>query len=239
VTATPIYDRLWAESRGGVYVVDPLGRRPPFSVVPTVPGVKITSSNPFLLRTGPGALFAVPDAEPELAAPSWLPTPLYSGATGRLVPRDGDWGSILYVSKVGMLPKRMFTAQVAGAKARVQLDQQDWRFEELRSADWSVPGPEAHLTEVMTDACVRPDRKARNVHKRVRERVFSEKGNRCVTCGVRAGEVRYPSTKPTVMTVDHIVPSSLGGCSHFHNLQPMCLKHNQEKADRVEWEIAS
>ncbi|QIS38624.1 HNH endonuclease [Clavibacter capsici] len=173
------------------------------------------------------------------AGPSWLPTPLHAGASGRLIPRDGAWGSVLYVSKIELLPKRMFAATVAGAKARVRMDQQDWRFEEFRAAEWVVPDPAAHLTPTMTDACVRPGRSKHSVPKRIRERVFAEKGDRCVVCGVRAGEVRYPSTKPVVMTVDHVLPVAAGGCGHFHNLQPMCLTHNQEKADRVEWEVAS
>jgi hypothetical protein len=59
VTATPIYDRLWAESRGGVYVVDPNRRRPPFMVVPTFPPMAANGWDPGCLTTA-GSVWHVP-----------------------------------------------------------------------------------------------------------------------------------------------------------------------------------
>lgn len=46
-------------------------------------------------------------------------------------------------------------------------------------------------------------------------------GNRCLKCG--AGRV----------TRDHIVPLSRGGLNHPANLQPLCVRCNNRKADQI------
>lgn len=79
-------------------------------------------------------------------------------------------------------------------------------------------------------------------HRRLR--VFYEKGCKCVNCGIEAtqlalGEGRgqqhwdvytddfYP------LTVDHIIPKSLGGSDNLDNLQPMCCLCNWEKGNGI------
>lgn len=77
-----------------------------------------------------------------------------------------------------------------------------------------------------------------------RLRVFCNKGTTCVTCGkvgtrLIQGEGRgrthwdiytddlYP------LTVDHIIPRSLGGCDELENLQPMCAGCNFKKGNGI------
>lgn len=47
---------------------------------------------------------------------------------------------------------------------------------------------------------------------------------RCLRCGKRTKK----------LTIDHVVPLSLGGSNTIDNLQPLCLKCNQSKGARVE-----
>lgn len=51
-----------------------------------------------------------------------------------------------------------------------------------------------------------------------RARVFNRDGNKCLKCG---------STKR--LTIDHILPLSLGGSNKQFNLQTLCRSCNQEK----------
>ena len=80
---------------------------------------------------------------------------------------------------------------------------------------------------------------------------FVRKGHVCVRCG-REGSHFYVERHPNetqggkhlnlyavdpdgtevLMTVDHIVPKSLGGSNDLSNLQPMCMPCNQEKGNR-------
>ena len=50
------------------------------------------------------------------------------------------------------------------------------------------------------------------------ENLFYVAKNRCESCG-----------KPDNLTVDHIVPLSLGGLNIWRNLQLLCLRCNQKK----------
>lgn len=75
-----------------------------------------------------------------------------------------------------------------------------------------------------------------------RLKVFYEKGTKCVCCGIEGTQLAlgvgrgqkhidvytddfYP------LTVDHIIPKSLGGTDHPDNLQPMCCLCNWAKGD--------
>lgn len=74
--------------------------------------------------------------------------------------------------------------------------------------------------------------------------VFREKGTKCVSCGIEGTQLAlgvgrggkhidvytddfYP------LTVDHIIPKSLGGTNHPNNLQPMCCLCNWAKGNGI------
>lgn len=48
--------------------------------------------------------------------------------------------------------------------------------------------------------------------------------NKCLHCGIKGD---YNS-----LSIDHIIPFSLGGSNDITNLQPLCLKCNQKKGNR-------
>lgn len=52
-----------------------------------------------------------------------------------------------------------------------------------------------------------------------------EMGFRCQICLITAGEAK--------MTIDHIIPVSKGGTNHINNLQPLCLRCNLLKRDKI------
>lgn len=58
--------------------------------------------------------------------------------------------------------------------------------------------------------------------KRKRQRIYARDGHRCVTCG---------ATKH--LTLDHVIPRSLGGTNSDDNLQTMCRPCNQAKGATV------
>lgn len=76
-----------------------------------------------------------------------------------------------------------------------------------------------------------------------RLRVFASKGTTCVCCGkvgtrLIKGEDRGGGKHWDVytsdlfpLTIDHIVPKSLGGSNHIDNLQPMCSACNTAKGN--------
>jgi hypothetical protein len=70
---------------------------------------------------------------------------------------------------------------------------------------------------------VRPVRKI--IGKRVRFRVLSRSGFRCVYCGAKAAD------KP--IEVDHVVPVSKGGSDHESNLVAACFDCNSGKSDNL------
>lgn len=86
----------------------------------------------------------------------------------------------------------------------------------------------------------------------LRYQVFAAKGLRCAHCGI---EGRYfalerdlgskgrchlnlyalnLSGEEVLLTKDHILLKSQGGADRLENLQPMCVRCNKEKADRLE-----
>lgn len=56
----------------------------------------------------------------------------------------------------------------------------------------------------------------------IREAVYKRDGGRCVVCGTTVD-----------LTLDHIIPWSLGGPDTEENLQVMCRSHNSSKGARV------
>jgi 5-methylcytosine-specific restriction endonuclease McrA len=79
-------------------------------------------------------------------------------------------------------------------------------------------------------------------HRRLK--VFYHKGTTCVSCGVEGiriikrmvnGSVHLDVyTKDLVMmTVDHIIPKSLGGDNSLDNLRPMCLYCNSARGNAL------
>jgi 5-methylcytosine-specific restriction protein A len=51
-------------------------------------------------------------------------------------------------------------------------------------------------------------------------RILARDAHRCRTCGKRA------------TTVDHVIPTHLGGCEHDHNLQALCAPCHASKTGR-------
>jgi 5-methylcytosine-specific restriction endonuclease McrA len=66
-----------------------------------------------------------------------------------------------------------------------------------------------------------------NPSEKVRRQILSLYDHKCFGCGVREG-----------LHIDHIVPRSKGGEAAFRNLQPLCEKCGQEKADQAPEELA-
>jgi 5-methylcytosine-specific restriction endonuclease McrA len=59
------------------------------------------------------------------------------------------------------------------------------------------------------------------IHKYLKLRVLERDKYTCVICGRHAKDVR--------MTIDHIIPLSMGGPTHDENLQTMCMPCNHAK----------
>lgn len=81
-----------------------------------------------------------------------------------------------------------------------------------------------------------------------RFKVFWLKGLKCTYCNItgnaifktrnNAGQIhydlyRYSKHGRILMTVDHILPKSLGGKNNIDNLQPMCCKCNYKKGNII------
>jgi hypothetical protein len=85
--------------------------------------------------------------------------------------------------------------------------------------------------------------------------VFKHKGVKCVNCDITgnffsldevynygvatyhfnlfAGDPNKPREEWIMITKDHILPASKGGNNSLNNLQPMCKKCNEIKADKI------
>jgi 5-methylcytosine-specific restriction endonuclease McrA len=96
---------------------------------------------------------------------------------------------------------------------------------------------ELSQTPEMTEACVRIRRLRPKISANIRARVFRVKGMKCVECGTSGFHTSLDGTTTFELTLDHILPWAKGGCSHFHNLQPMCKDCNNRKSDKVEKEL--
>lgn len=85
-----------------------------------------------------------------------------------------------------------------------------------------------------------------------RLRTFKEKGVSCVTCGIEGTHFAkerhaahetdkyhlnlyaFKDNREVLMTVDHIVPKSLGGKNYVSNLRPMCEPCNVKRGNTVD-----
>ena len=56
-----------------------------------------------------------------------------------------------------------------------------------------------------------------------RKQVYQRDGGMCLKCGTS-----------TWLTIDHIVPKSVGGCNSMVNLQTLCKPCNLKKGARIE-----
>lgn len=82
-----------------------------------------------------------------------------------------------------------------------------------------------------------------------RYKVFKQKGLSCISCRATAVIACidhhltehiahfnfygfYDNGEVFLLTMDHIVPKSKGGKNNINNLQPMCRKCNEQKADK-------
>lgn len=89
--------------------------------------------------------------------------------------------------------------------------------------------------------------KRRGFQKHRRLKVFWNKGCTCVWCGLTGNKIvkskigkqihydlyYWGKDKRVLITVDHIIPQSLGGSWDLSNLQPMCSKCNSKKGNTI------
>jgi len=77
-------------------------------------------------------------------------------------------------------------------------------------------------------------------------KLFCRKGLYCTTCETNANtakivldttsntySIRFYCPNDIILTMDHIIPKSLGGGDNLSNLIPMCLKCNQTKGNNL------
>ena len=80
---------------------------------------------------------------------------------------------------------------------------------------------------------MRPE-KARNTKPVDKRKLLYEQcGGICPECG-RKMELNNPRAYKAYMTIDHIVPLSLGGTSNIENLRGLCRACNGKKSSSVE-----
>jgi 5-methylcytosine-specific restriction endonuclease McrA len=74
----------------------------------------------------------------------------------------------------------------------------------------------------------KPWRWRKKIGKRLRARVFAEKGRYCTYCAEHGCN-----------ELDHVIPAKRGGKSEFENLVPCCGKCNSSKRDMTldEWNV--
>lgn len=61
-----------------------------------------------------------------------------------------------------------------------------------------------------------------NITPKRRLLIFKRDGNKCLSCGT------YNN-----LSIDHIIPKSLGGKNNHDNLQTLCIKCNRKKGNRI------
>lgn len=61
----------------------------------------------------------------------------------------------------------------------------------------------------------------------MKQKLAKKRGHKCAFCGASNGP----------LTLDHKIPLSKGGTWKPSNLQLLCRKCNEEKADKMPWEL--
>ena len=64
--------------------------------------------------------------------------------------------------------------------------------------------------------------KRRSITEKLRNKIFSRDGNKCILCGSQDN-----------LQIDHKIPFSLGGLTTTENLQTLCQECNSKKRDKV------
>lgn len=59
------------------------------------------------------------------------------------------------------------------------------------------------------------------INKLIRQKIYDRDMNKCLVCG-----------SPDNLTIDHIVPLSLGGANNESNYQTLCCEHNRKKGNK-------
>lgn len=65
------------------------------------------------------------------------------------------------------------------------------------------------------------------VSNKVRRAVFDRDGNRCVVCGIAAGEMYPDDRKFAKMTLGHLIPKGRKGTNELANLRTECQRCNE------------
>jgi 5-methylcytosine-specific restriction endonuclease McrA len=119
------------------------------------------------------------------------------------------------------------------------IEQVDRRMRELREVGWIIRNYKDHpslkpnelLLENVGDAVWEVGYKSpasARVSGKVQRQVFDRDGNRCVVCGVAAGE-EYPNRPGVIarMTIGHLVPKGRKGWNSLDNLRTECSFCNE------------
>jgi 5-methylcytosine-specific restriction endonuclease McrA len=143
----------------------------------------------------------------------------------------GDAATLLYL-ELCVLAKR---SETDGTVARSQLSRvpRAKRMRELAAlVDVGLVTIDEHCVRIVdwldfneslaeADARRAIDRFRKELSEDVRREVYSRDGYRCVICG-----------SSDQLSIDHIVPVSLGGTHDLENLQTLCIPCNSRKGDR-------
>lgn len=70
------------------------------------------------------------------------------------------------------------------------------------------------------------------ISKQTRKILFIQCGGICPDCG-RQMQNKNKNNETTYMTIDHIVPKSMGGTNNIENLRPCCRSCNMLKSNKM------
>ena len=69
--------------------------------------------------------------------------------------------------------------------------------------------------------------------------ILSRDGWRCYVCGCKTPRRLRGTTEQNAPEVDHVIPLARGGAHNERNLKCICRQCNQQKSDRMLWEIGA
>lgn len=126
------------------------------------------------------------------------------------------------------------------------IDEVDRRMRELREVGWKITtyrdrtdlAPSELRLEEIGDKVWEPGYrrlKSESINARVRRKIFDRDDNRCVVCGIGAGE-EYPAMpgRYARMTIGHLVPKGRQGWNDPSNLRTECSMCNEPVRDRTD-----